>query len=673
MTATALHILSSDDLAGPVSAAYESLNIQLRPIGAAETSARVVTVRPGSGWVSVFDQSDVFADLAALAEVAVELTRAADTVAVLTNVVDSDAFQLVLFDRGRQIDIVASEPTDDDARFAQLSHSERTKRWGELFPGATPAVLEAARHVDGPFAEDHLAAWCSAIGLDPARTTETAAEAASAPGGATRQAIVTGGSTRQASSPHLSFYPSRDDTPHLRVFPAAWPVAPGARKGFTWLILSANGGFDGLDCTLEMDPPDGVDIHTISLTALSFYNGQITSTTPLAVFEAQPADRRLRTIRVEPFAVPDVDPNSRKQIVILLRLEATVNGHDPVTIRPTVRPDASPSPLVLPPLRLQARQPAWQPLPSIIEGGEPPSSMAADAVLGLNQPSVRSFVAIHADLGQTFRDRVREWCADWIDSLDPDDVFVTVHTQKHMTASFRVSKSTKRMGARALLHDKLWPRLFRADDGYQTVRLTIEGPGYVSPIAGVTIQESLREDPAMTETLVDSLGSLLGSGTEPPDPAEVEQRTVAIAAWVLDHPDIDRLLGSSAPGLVRSADRWCEETGPLQAWVASSLWFPEFDLYDEYQGTLYEDAAAVDWFRSGARGALGTVGWTSRRLRFIAPHIWLGPQLAARIELADVERVAEVRRSARATAVSLRPEHTMGELEQALATILPGA
>jgi hypothetical protein len=578
-----------------------------------------------------------------------------------------------VFERGRQIDIVTTEPTGDDARFAQLDQPERAKRWGALFPAATPAAFEAASSVVSPFAEDHLAAWCSAIGLDPGRTTETPAEAASVPGSVIRRAIPVGGSAGQATPTRLSFYPSHDDTPHLRVFPAAWPVAPGATRAFTWLIVSGDGGFDGLDCTLEIDPPDGIDVHSISLTALSFYNGQVTSPTPLAAFETRPADRRLRTVRVEPFAVPDVDPNSRKQVVILLRLEATVNGDDPVTIRPTLRPAASPSPLVLPPLRLQTRRSVWQPLPSIGDGRETPSSIRTDAVLGLNQPSVRSFVAIHADLDQAFRDRVRAWCEDWIDSVIPgDDAMATVHTQKHMTASFRVSKNTKRMGARALLDDKVWPRLFRAVDGYQTVRLTIEAPGHPSPVAGVTIQESLVEDPSMTETLVDGLASLLDPAAAPPDPAEVEQRTLAVAAWVIDHPDIDGLLGSYPAGLVRSADAWCEETGPIQAWLTSSLWVPELDLYDQYQGTLYEEAAAVDWFRSGARSALGTVGWTTRRLRFVAPHMWLGPELAARIDLGDVERVADVRPSRRTTAVSLRPEHTLGELEQALAPILPG-
>ncbi len=663
--------MSTDDLEIPVTAAYESHGIELVTPTAGEAPDRMVMLRPGLGWVSLFDESDGASEIATLAQIAVAVTRATDSVALLTSMWDSDSFQIVLFARGEQVDIVATEPTDERARLTQLSAGARTRVWGALFPTATQEMLAAANGLDTPYIEQQLAAWCATAGLDPARTTETLAQVASIPEVTIRSAIPATATRGQDISPRLSFFSSPGDTPHLRVFPAAWPVPVGESRSFKWLVVSADGGFDGLECTLETEPPDEVDFGEISLTAFPFYNGQITSMTPLASHRTPLNSQSSQTVRAEPFSVPDVDPSGRKQIVIVIHLDATVAGDRPVTIRFDVKPDGSRSRLSLPPLRLQARRPAWRPRGSETTGNDSLASSRNEAVLGLDEPAIRSFVAIHRDLGQPFRDQVRNWCESWLDGLtSTDDTLVVAHTQKHMTASFRVSKNTRNVAANTLTGNKLWPRLFRADDGYQTVRLTVHSPGYAHPIAGVTIQESLRNDPLATQSLVDALSDLLGIGMAT-RPEEIGQPTLAVAAWVIDHSDIDQLLGTSSAAMLRSATAWCETTGPVQAWSTSTCWIPEFDLYDEYRETLYEEASALDWFRSGVRGGLGTAGWTTRRLRFVAPRMWLGTELADRIDLGAVERVATVHRSARTVALSLRREYDLGDLEHVLGPILP--
>jgi hypothetical protein len=101
------------------------------------------------------------------------------------------------------------------------------------------------------------------------------------------------------------------------------------------------------------------------------------------------------------------------------------------------------------------------------------------------------------------------------------------------------------------------------------------------------------------------------------------------------------------------------------------MWFPEFDLYEEYRQTLYEEASALDWFRSGLNGLLATRYWSDRRVRFVAPVMWLGPQLMAPVDAAALATVSDVARTGPTTRIALRPTAGLAELETALRPILP--
>ena len=111
----------------------------------------------------------------------------------------------------------------------------------------------------------------------------------------------------------------------------------------------------------------------------------------------------------------------------------------------------------------------------------------------------------------------------------------------------------------------------------------------------------------------------------------------------------------------------------MQAGIAHSGWLPEFDLYERYNETLYEAASDIDWFRSGLNGMLTSRAWSARRLRFLAPRLWLGEELAGAIDASKLNPIAEVSKSASTLRIVLRANASLGDQEAALQPILPKA
>ena len=86
-------------------------------------------------------------------------------------------------------------------------------------------------------------------------------------------------------------------SPRMRVYAAAQPI--DFRKGF-----------DGLELRVDISGREGIEISKILFHAYPFYNGQMTSMTPPAVFEIDrpriPAAGEWR-IKAPSFAIPDLD------------------------------------------------------------------------------------------------------------------------------------------------------------------------------------------------------------------------------------------------------------------------------------------------------------------------------------------------------------------------------
>jgi hypothetical protein len=132
-----------------------------------------------------------------------------------------------------------------------------------------------------------------------------------------------------------------------------------------------------------------VQLERVHVRALPFYNGQVTSLTSIAEHEwtapdpgaACPAEL---AIEIPGFVVPAADPQSRRLVILILIVQATLPQEGEATLTPSVETAAGvqPSP-ALPPLRLRALRPTWVPL---VSRSDTPKPARHEQVLRLNTP-----------------------------------------------------------------------------------------------------------------------------------------------------------------------------------------------------------------------------------------------------------------------------------------------
>ncbi len=687
-TCSSLHILrlvaAPDDLSNAVSRAYAELGYE--PVREAAAGKQVVVRANTTGrFVTLHDSDCAHLDTGVLKQLAVKLSKRLATVAIVTGVTDGDSFEFLVFRAGKQVDAVSSDTPASGSKVKVLKGKKRLEDWSEMFfwpdvflsmqaappSGAisltTASVadrqrdfeerMSAAGRAEGAFAENVLARWCEVVGLQPEQALTPFGDVMREAGPGTQtfhfaraQAKVSGEgtaaqSTRAIAAPALAWLRSDDDCPYHRFYPAAWPIDASLEHGCRWLVTSSAGGLEGLQLDLGTANPAGVEIDLVGVAAYPFYNGQMTSMTPLAVFEQRtPASDN--AIAIAPFRLPDLDPQARKQIVIELRVRFRATGREAFTLSPALVATPSGVSLELPPLTLQPVSPDWHPRVMTLA-----ESRQTDARLRLNSPSVVSAVAMIDDDGAPVRGRVRRFAQGWLTALAlPAGATVGVATQTHMSAtSFRVSKTAKRYAPEALGDDKLWSRLFEGKSDYQTISFAVHAPGMPHPIAGLNVQAALHDTEGRRP------GALL-----------------TVSTWMLHDTGIFERLGTAPAQLAATFETWLDGETPAQAWVTQAAWIPEFDIYDEFRQTLYEEAADYDWFRSGMNGKLALRDWADRHLRWVAPRLWLGAPLARHVDLESLRSVADVASPTGQTVrLTLRDGNSVADLERALSAILP--
>ncbi len=674
-TATSLHVLSAVVLPGSrlpvdIEKAYRKLGYARPKKAGGGATKRVILAPDASGdWLSIYDSENDRIDTGELKQLAVEVTKKLGTVALLTSVDDSDSFEFVMFHMGKQVDAAVSDRESHAGGLKMLKGKRRAQAWYSMFIGRDlPRAVQAGRQgklLEGweerlkvppssttPFAEDELGAWCTLAGLSPENATTVSEElvAREDQTGITTLVLerTTPKQAKATAAPTgttLAYYRSDDDCPYHRFFPAPWPRHPGVSDKEQWAILCRGGGISGLRLRLSIEGPAPVQLERVYVRALPFYNGQVTSPTSIAEHEwtapdpgaACPAEL---AIEIPGFVVPAADPQSRRLVILILIVQATLPQEGEATLTPSVETAAGvqPSP-ALPPLRLRALRPAWVPL---VSRSDTPKPARHEQVLRLNTPSVWSGVAVLPADGGAARERARSLAEGWLARLSPEaGTMAVVHTQKHMSASFNISKTTRTLALAELTRDKLWPRLFDEETDYQTIAIGLARPDAPHAHAGVTIQASLR-----------GFAGILGSAT------------LSCAIWLIDHEQVRRQIGSSAETAAEGFEGWIGTVEPLQAWIARAAWIPQFNTYEEFMQTVYESAVAPDWHRADLPPRMP---W----LRFVAARLWLDESFVEALDPRQLEAVAELSRHGRVTALSLRPGRSLAELEAALAPILP--
>ncbi|MEM8597717.1 MAG: hypothetical protein AAGF76_14770 [Pseudomonadota bacterium] len=650
-TCAAVHLIH----AGSAASAQDAVATTYAGLGwraGTEATRTAALVENGSGrFLTVVDSACEQVDDGTLKYLAVALSAAPGHIAVVTSLHDSDSFELILFIGGKQVDAILDEG-HGSARLQRLDAEARARLFATHFPDAPASLPEPSASV---FAEDRLAVWCRTIGLDPANTllrlAELPADRIEAVLSLERGPLPT---LETRPSPILQPFHDDDDCPHHRVFPAAWPVPITRPFGAKWIVLSCHGGFDGLRVELDVSETRGTTLlNRIRIEAYPFYNGQITSPTPIAsdcIAVEAPLVDGLRKITLPGFTIPDIDPEARKRIAILVWPEFRANQGSRVRLDLYLTPMAEGAVRErFAPMRLAAPALDW--CPYGVDRGVT-EIMKERSLLLLNQPSVLSCIAILPRDDEAVRGDIQGQVEDWLTGLTAAaGARAVLRSEKHMTASGSVAKNKAEARLDAITQEKLWRRAFLLKSAMQTVSLEITPPGAFLPEAGFLLQTPLRE--------------------EMPDMVDAPS-VPHVAFWMINHPDAWSALGTTPEDLETRFRAWMGACQPLQAGILRTAWIPMFDRYSEYVETPLEELSSTDWFQEGKRGQLMQQSWCARHLRFLAREMWLDEEMIeGRFDGDALAAIARLDRIGSLTHLVLERAASLADLEAALSPLLP--
>ena len=313
-TAATLHIAlpygAGPDQSGPLLQAYARLGWAPPKKGQAATRSVRLALN-AAPFVSIHDSACEALDDGTLKQLAALLSKALKTTAIVATVYDSDVFEFLLYFRGQQVDAVTDSPDALDAGAKSVRGKRQATKWLEALgrdwmrtlgggPGATSIVAleafvaraKAIERMTTPFSEQRLEAWCELAGLPAQTATATAAERegdgavvarldlASRP-----TAAKTGAEKTAPAGRTLTYEFSSDNHPYHGYFPAAWPMPPTATQGFSWAVVCRDGGIERFALRVDIDRAGAFVLCDLSVQALPFYNGQITSERVLAAAE----------------------------------------------------------------------------------------------------------------------------------------------------------------------------------------------------------------------------------------------------------------------------------------------------------------------------------------------------------------------------------------------------
>jgi hypothetical protein len=398
-TCASFHILWRGNLevaTKAISRAYTKLGYERARKPPAEGGKQVtLLVRHGEPYVSIYDSTNADLDSGELKDAALAASKLLKTGAVFTSLYDSDSYEFVMFNNGKQLDMLMTDVESYSGPLRQLSTRSRVTQWGRIFakPVTADGIAQAVS-TRTPFAESTLGALCGLIGLAGDRPqihySDFTDEPASAALYFTRKTVV---QDPQADGQIvLRDYFDRDNSRKLLVWPASWPMPTGNEQLLTWLMLSEGAGFTGGWASVDVAGPDGLTIARGFINGAKFHHGQIVGgyelpkdtsrEAALAYVESKrftltPADgatagsRRYRA-EYPNLWVPPMTPGRTTQILLILQLYVTAAAEGDWTVSVTLHPQSD-SGFVheLPPARVAALSQRWLP---VVTGLNPKAS-----------------------------------------------------------------------------------------------------------------------------------------------------------------------------------------------------------------------------------------------------------------------------------------------------------
>jgi hypothetical protein len=728
-TCASVHIaltLTTDDAIKGIVRAYTTLGFKRAATAAPEGGKHVILLRKeGDAFLSVYDSDNAMLDTGELKDLAVAASKIFKTAAICTSLYDSDTFEVVVFNAGKQVDLVMTNPEEYSGPLKMLSGASRAKQWSKVF-GKPLTVDHITRAITGnsAFADDALAELSRLVGLTEGQSQlhyQDLAEDEALPHHLHF--------TKQPSAPRavpegqvaLRNYFDPDNSHMLLVYPASWPVPLSEEIRVTWLMLSEGAGFNDGALAIRVSGPDGLAITSGYMEGSKFHNGQIVGPLETAPRETTPAGAeellKSRQFEVTPVAsessgsktftarfptldIPTKAPERPTQILVVLQLHLVASHVGvwdiDVSVRPTSHTDFQHD---LPRARMAAVEQTWLP---IVSGLNPKASYQTSDLAALppkgplmlhevqskqaaivrdrmlNHFAIASNVAIVQDEGQSTLDACRSYLEAWLRPLAEQIGEVRIRAEKRMTQRAYVGKLQKTLPVSEFQHDKSWHKLFDHASNYQTVLATIFPKDAEYPIAGVGLQVGLEQYPEQwrehyEQQVADTLTKMRG---RPFEKAPIVN-TVHVFNWVLNHADCYRYLGTSTNDMKDRIDHLVAQHPVLQAWHSQYTWQPLFDHADDYHRTVYEDSSVLNWFRGilqtdgGLNGPKMSLQWCKNVLRMITPHMWVCRALIDQLDRAALDRVAHVTETNDAFKIALREGQGLDDLELALLPILP--
>ncbi len=659
-TTTSLHVLippfGEELAADTIAKAVEKLGYKRVVKPGAAGDKHVVLLRPaGARYVTVLDRDNAALDSGELRELAALVTQKLKTAALHTSVIDSDSGEVVVYHKGKQVDAVGGSVEGDS--LVRIAAEARVRSWRRiLHDGVTKEGVAAAAGTDSVFADDVVAGWCRAAGLDPAAALGVFDEAAAHPA-ALHLRYARDAARRKVPAPpsaeiDLRFFTDDEDRPEHLVYPAAWPVRMGTTHVALWYAVSEGAGFSSVRIRLGVDPACGLAVFRVGLSSSPFHNGQVMGD-PVAVFDwraspEQPQWKLDEAVEIADFEVPTPAAGSRSRQILILRLAVGAQKVAEGEVHPVLEVTApSAYTHAFTPLRFAVIEPTWTPLamgtwpvlrPTPANPVGPKEYARNEGALLLNGSGVVSAFAVLADPDVALAS-VRELAASLLSSCN-GDARVVLRTETPMSWSGNSSKTTFETTATECLDSPRSGKAFTAPARYQNVTLEIQAAGLAAPVAGLLYYLPHGHDSA--------------SGLH-------------VCAWCIDASPVADGIGLTAGKLRSLFERWIAGVVPLQGWIDDSAWRPEPLTGDGGGATPYELAAGVY-----GEAIASQLGARTDRLRYVADLMWLGGEFLSRVDRPALERVALLQVDRGVARVALREGAARNDLERALEAILPG-
>jgi hypothetical protein len=169
-TCASVHILwrgSNSDAAKAIGRAYAKLGYGRAKKAPGEGGKHVILLaRAGESYVSIYDSTNADLDSGELKDAALAASKLLKTGAVFTSLYDSDSYEFVVFNNGRQVDLQMSDVETYSGPLKRLSGKSRVTQWGKIFSRTLTAEgIEQAATERTAFANDTLAELFGLIGL----------------------------------------------------------------------------------------------------------------------------------------------------------------------------------------------------------------------------------------------------------------------------------------------------------------------------------------------------------------------------------------------------------------------------------------------------------------------------------------------------------------------------